>query len=608
VGRLATAGIFLFDEFRLDRRGEGLSRRSEHGVFVPLSVGPRALDVLSVLVERAGQLVTKEEIMAAVWRRSVVENANLTVQISALRRVLDRGRAEGSCIQTVAARGYRFVAPVTRVDQESRAAGVALAAGGDEIEPIEASAILVSEHPSPITMLADLPALWPRPRRRRPAAIAVGVAVAILGIAVIWLVWPALISSPPPPAFVASPAGAPRLSIVVLPFANLSNDPDQQYFVDGITEDLTTDLSRIADMLVISRNTAFTYRNKPIDARQIGRELSVRYLLEGSVQRSGTQVRVSTQLIDAQTDTHLWAERFDRDIGDLFAVQNEITSRIAVALHQELIGAEAARPNEHPDALDYILKARAAWNGPVTRDKWSGTIGNLERALAVDPGSVAAQGWLASALAARVLDTMSDAREADITRAERLADQALAAAPGSPLPHYARGHVLRARGLPAQAIPEYETVLSLNRNWVFALAGLAQCKLSTGAIDDVIPLLEQAIRISPRDPAIGVFYHLIGLVHLLQSRTDEAIPWFENARTATPAHWAPHGGLAVAYALKNESERAAAELAEARRLNSDNRLLSIARFKASFHGVPKIWALYEATYCAGLRKIGVPEE
>jgi TolB-like protein len=161
----------------------------------------------------------------------------------------------------------------------------------------------------------------------------------------------------------AGPAVAPRLSIVVLPFINLSDDREQQYFADGITEDLTTELSRLADMSIISRNTAFTYRNRPSDTKQIGRELGVRYVLEGSVQRSGNRVRVSAQLIDAETDTHLWADRLDRDAGDLFALQNEITSRLAVALNVELVGAEAARPTTQPDALDYILRARALYLG-----------------------------------------------------------------------------------------------------------------------------------------------------------------------------------------------------------------------------------------------------
>ena len=151
-------------------------------------------------------------------------------------------------------------------------------------------------------------------------------------------------------------AGAPRLSIVVLPFTNLGNDPEQQYFADGITEDLTTDLSRLENMLVISRNTAFTYRKKPIDTKQIGRELSVRYVLQGSVRRSGNQVRVNVQLIDAATDAHLWAERFERGMDDLVTLQDEVTSQLANALGVELIAVEATRPTGHPDAIDYILR------------------------------------------------------------------------------------------------------------------------------------------------------------------------------------------------------------------------------------------------------------
>src|SRR5262249_48961867 len=157
-------------------------------------------------------------------------------------------------------------------------------------------------------------------------AIATATAAALV-IVVVWWGWPATRSPSTPPAAVAAaathsivePFVAPRLSIVVLPFVNLSNDPEQQYFADGITEDLTTDLSRLADMLVISRNSAFTYKDKPVNARQIGRELGVRYVLEGSVRRSGNRVRVNAQLIDAETDTHLWAERFDRATDDLFA-------------------------------------------------------------------------------------------------------------------------------------------------------------------------------------------------------------------------------------------------------------------------------------------------
>jgi TolB-like protein/Tfp pilus assembly protein PilF len=417
-----------------------------------------------------------------------------------------------------------------------------------------------------------------------------------------------------PRASVSSePIAAPRLSIVVLPFANLSDDREQQYFADGITEDLTTDLSRISHSFVISRNTAFTYRKKAVDTKQIGRELGVRYVLEGSVRRSGNQVRVSAQLIDAATDAHLWAERFDSDTGDLFALQNEITSRLANALGVELIAAEAARPTEHPDALDYILRGRAVLLKPRTPDTYCDAINLFERALALDPQSVEAQSRLAQSLENRMSNGMTDSAAADIARAEALIDQVFARSPGYALAHFVKGHLLRAQKRWEEAIPEYEAALALDRNMAGALTNLGQCKLYAGAIEEVIPLVEQAIRLSPRDPGICHCYYWIGTVHLLQSHIDEAIVWLEKARSAVPAHPFYRSRVAAAYALKGETERAAAELSEARRLGGGDLFSSIARLKAfpgagAWLGAPEIRALYEATYFAGLRKAGMPEE
>jgi len=411
-------------------------------------------------------------------------------------------------------------------------------------------------------------------------------------------------SSPPPTA-------APRLSIVVLPFANLNNDPEQQYFADGITEDLTTDLSRISGSLVISRNTAFTYRNKSIDTKQIGRELGVRYVLEGSVRRSGGQVRVSSQLIDAATDAHLWAERFDCDTGDLFALQNEITSRLAHTLSLELVRAEAARPTQHPDALDYILRGRAALLKPDSRDSYAEAIRLFEHALSLDPHSVESQISLAGSLTTRVIVGLSDSSAADLARAAELIGRALAASPRYALAHHVKGQVLRAQNRWEEAIPEYETALASNPNLVYALHGLGMCKLYAGSMDEVIPLTEQALRRSPRDPRIGAWYGTIGFVHLLQSRTDEAIVWLEKARSAGPARPFEHLNLAVAYALSGDLDRAAAELSEARRLRGEGSFSSIAKMKAFgwWRSLsPRARALCEATYLAGLRKAGMPEE
>jgi adenylate cyclase len=411
-------------------------------------------------------------------------------------------------------------------------------------------------------------------------------------------------------ASIAEPIAAPRLSIVVLPFTNLSDDREQQYFADGITEDLTTDLSRIPHMFVISRNTAFTYQVKRVDTKKIGRELGVRYVLEGSVRRSGDQIRINAQLIDAETDAHLWAERFDGDMSDLFALQDAITSRIAIALHFALVRVAAARPSSKPDSMDCVFRGRAVLAKSQTRDSFSKAIGLFERALTLDPRSAEAQLWLVRALTGRVLDHISSTEAADIARAEDLLEQAFAIAPDTALAHLAKGGVLRVQQRFADALLEYETAIALNRNSAHSFAHLGQCKLFTGSLAEAIPMVEQAIRLSPRDARLGFWYLTIGTTHLLQSRTDEAIAWYEKARSHNPAHPGVHRELAAAYGLKGATERAAAELAEARRLSGNpGNYSSVSRMRADRKFLPpKVRALYEATYFAGLRRAGMPEE
>jgi TolB-like protein/class 3 adenylate cyclase len=419
---------------------------------------------------------------------------------------------------------------------------------------------------------------------------------------------------PPIPA-ISQPAVAPRLSIVVLPFANLGNDPEQQYFADGITEDLTTDLSRIADMLVISRNTAFAYQGKRVDTKQIGRELGVRYVLEGSVRRSANQVRVNAQLIDAEANAHLWAERFNGDISDLFALQDEITGQIARALQFELVIADAGRLTEHPDVVDYILRGRAAWWKSTYGTNYAEALDFFERALALDPQAVEAQIWLALMLANRALDFASgffhyDAPDVDLQRADELVAQALAVSPNSPWAHYVKGQVLRAQLRFEDAGIEYETAIAFDRNLANAYAWLGRCNLLIGSVDQVIPPTQYAIRLSPRDRNLAPWYGQIGAVHLLKARTDEAVRWLEKARSAHGGLHFIHAYLAAGYALKGETARASVALDEAHRLS--DRYLSIARLKAAsgtpWFEAPKLRALAETTYFAGLRLAGMPEE
>jgi TolB-like protein/Tfp pilus assembly protein PilF len=518
----AVAETWLFDGFRLD--SGGLFRLDPAGGDAPVPLGSRALDLLRLLAGRQGQLVSKDAIMADVWPETVVDESNLTVQVSALRRVLDRQREQGSCIQTVPGRGYRFVATVTST--EARGA-------------------------------------------------------------------------------------APPLSIVVLPFGQPGNDPAEQDFADGLAADLAADLSRIAGLLVISSQTAFTYRDRRVGARQIGQELGVRYVLEGRVRRSGQQIRVNTQLIDAESDTHLWADRSVGEAGDLTEQQDEIVRRLAVSLGQELVRAEASRPAQRSDALAYYFRGRAAMLKPQSRDRYRETIDLFGRALALDPRSAEVQSMLAQELASRALDHLADSAgcaRADTARADALVGHALNASPRSVSAHFAKAQVRRWQRRYEEAAAAYETVIALDRNSARAYAHLGRTKMLTGAIEETIPLTQQAIRLSPRDPVIGSWYYRVGLVHLLQSCIDDAVLWLEKARNAAPGLPYTHSHLAAAYALKGDVDRAAASLAEAKRLGIEGRYASIERLKRTHTISPALAAAYDATYFAGLRLAGMPEE
>jgi len=534
--------------FRLNRAPYRLFRLDPRGG-KEIELDPKALGVLDLLVRHVGETVTKERIARELWGGKIVEDGAIHVQVTSVRRALGQQRLEP---------GRKKMQP-SCIQTVSREGWKLLAT----VTPAEGPEV----------------------------------------------VQPAARPGDDVPAVPSSAPLRPRLSIVVLPFANLSEDRGQQYFADGITDDVTTDLSRIDGMFVIPRNTAFTDQNKPVDTRQIGRELGVRYLLEGSVRRSGNQVRVNVQLVDADADAHLWADRFDCETADLFSLQNEITSRIAVALNLELVIVEATQPTNGIEALDYIFRGRAAAYGKLPSDEtYSEAIALFERALALDPHSVEAQGWLASVLANRALDFPSDMSRADIARSEELAAKAVAASPRRPLPHFAEGQALRVQFRCEEAIAEYEKVLALNRNWVGAIFAIGWCRFHIGFIDEMLPALEKVMRLSPRDPYMGLWYARIGIVHLLQSRIDDAIIWFEKARSAVPNRAYTRANLAAAYALKGEIGRAADELAEARRLSRNDRYLSIERLKTGNFGVPKVRALFETTYFAGLRMAGLPEE
>jgi adenylate cyclase len=460
---------------------------------------------------------------------------------------------------------------------------------------------------------SSMPRRPSRPARRHLAVAAAAIAIVAAGAIGAWQMISARHDAPAVElsSITAPAASAPRLSIVVLPFANLSNDPDQQYFVDGITEDLTTDLSRIAGSFVISRNTAFRYAGKTGDAKQIGRELGVRYVLEGSVRHAGTQARVNVQLIDAETDAHLWADRFDRDAADLLALENEITGRIARAVQAQLYIAEGNRQTDKPDALDFLMRGRAELSKTVSKPTRDAAVDYFERAFALDPASIEAQVWLANALVSRVIDETSDNPSADMVRAESLVEKALHSAPNHAMAHHTRGQLLRVRRLCDDAIPEFQAAIALDPNLPHSYAWLADCKLKTGTTDEVIALLNRAIQLSPQDPSIAPWYWRIGMVHVYHREPDHAIAWLEKAQAAyvtrgPAAGYQVHGWLAAALALKGETDRAKAELSEAWKYPFYR---TVAALKADpIYADPRVATLADPTFIAGLRTAGMPEK
>jgi adenylate cyclase len=413
----------------------------------------------------------------------------------------------------------------------------------------------------------------------------------------------------------------PRLSIVVLPFANLSNDPDQEYFADGITDDLTTDLSPISGSFVIARNTAFTYKGKRTDAKRIGRELGVRYVLEGSVRRMGEQVRVNVQLIDAATSGHLWADLFDTNRANLAQAQSEITGRLARVLDVELIkDANRRIEQEHavdPDARDLVMRGWALSYQPSSKATLQESLGAFERALAIDPRSVDAKIGIASVLVAN-LDAswrsgvfQEDGTQQVVARAKRLLFEALESNANLSTAYSTLGYLRRLESRLLESRIALEKAIPLDPNNETANRQLGWTLLFLGEPEKAIERGEKSLRLSPRDPSLPGIYLLLGWSRLVSDRVDDAIDLFIKGRTANPRVWMFSYGLAGALALKGDPNSAKMKLAESLKFKPE--VSSLAQWYAylpwtSRENAPRFWALQDKTLDEGLRRIGFAEK
>jgi TolB-like protein/Tfp pilus assembly protein PilF len=514
--------VLNFERFQLNRTG--LFRVDDTGRAEPVTLGSRGLDLLRLLAATPGEHVLKDQIIEEVWQGNSVEVSNLTVQISALRRVLDQDRAQGSCIQTIPGRGYRFIAAVTR--------------SGDADEADLA--------------LPDMP------------------------------------------------------SLAVLPFQNMSGDPEQEYFADGMVEEITTEVSRLPWLFVIARSSTFTYKGRAIDARQAARELGVRYVLEGSVRKANDWVRITGQLIDTATNTHIWAEHFDGKLDNIFDLQDRVASSVAGAIEPKLRRAEIARsarkPPDRRDAYDLYLRALAQ-TYRYTAEGFNEALALLHQALTRDPVYAPAAALVAHCHYFLRLQGWTKVSDADIAEDVRLARLALDAGRDDADTMWRAAFTLfffanetsmaeaildRALALNRNAAPAWQT-----RGWVHALRNQP---------DDGIRCLEQALRLSPLDPLGSFTAAGMAAAHLVARRFTQAIEWANRALHGQPQLATGLRIKMVANAHLGQRHEAACALG---RLLAIDPHFTIAGWRAfSLSTAQEVQALYVDAF----RLVGLPEE
>ena len=508
--------IFLFDRFRLDRRG-GLFQCFDGAAPVPINIGSRALEMLMILVEHGGNLVSKDEILAAVWPKTIVDEANLSVQISALRRVLDQGRSGKSCIQTVPGRGYRLALSVTQAEDAS------------------SEGIAAGQIPGQVTPTRRSTQSWYSPWRRRRSDLAALTGACLVLVALL---------------VVANHQGVrslfqpdrPRLSLVVLPFDNLGRDPDDAYLVAGVTDDLTAALSHIPGTFVISRATAYSYRGKAVDIRQIGHDLGVRYVAQGSLRRFGSTLRVNIELSSTETGAQLWSDSFDQKVADLASGQEQIVIRMRAALNVSLVDTEAARSLRerptNPDAFDFILRARAVMLLPDTKDTMDQAIGLFQQALSRDPDAVLALVGAAQALLnGQYLGGLStevgmDEAEQYLARAKTLAPNSEAVLAAEALVVEYRGHGLDYRRWRPEQKAVSQRLIDLYPNNPVGYFRLGVLARQEGRLDECAEYFARSIRLNPRNPGIKTSYWNMAYCLITTGHDREGLEWADRTMAA----------------------------------------------------------------------------
>jgi TolB-like protein/DNA-binding winged helix-turn-helix (wHTH) protein len=539
----------------------------DSGEAIPLTRGEFAL--LRMFVTRPRRVISRDTLLDAFTnRRFEPFDRSIDVLVGRLRKKIEADPKRPRLIVTVPGEGYRFDGLTQSLSSEQRPSAAALASQDDDVS--------TDRDPEKDPQLAERP-----PAFGEPGGAKMPVRV-----------------RPQPP----------RLSIVVLPFANIGGDPEQAHFVDGVTESLTTDLSWIRHAVVIGRNTAFTYKGKVVDSRQMGRELNVRYVLEGSVQRGGNRMRVNVQLIDGETGNHLWAERFDKPLADLFDMQDEIVARLAGALDTQLAAVEARRAEHapNPDSMDLYFQGLAWLNKGLTPGHVARARSLFDRAITADPSNVDALIGSAVADVRDGANSFATDPSAVFAAAEAKLTKALLS-----IPDHARGHMWL--GLvdiwtkrAAQGIAECEHALALDRNLAHAHSIIGRAKVFVGRAEETEAHVREALRLSPRDTMAYIWMYFAGLAKLHLGKYEQAIAWFRRAIEANRNYPAANFNLAAAFAQLGRLDEARSAVRAGLALNP---AFTVSRAGAALTArsddptyLPQLEPIFE-----GLRQAGVPE-
>jgi len=569
---------FAFGPFLLDTSRGALFEDGQ-----PVSMGSKALALLQTLLEARGQVVAKSALMDAAWPDTTVEESNLTVQIAALRTQLRGSSDSEEWIATFPRVGYRFVGKFTVDEHETPAAGAM-------IEPV------------------------PKERRARnwPALAGAGLLLALVLIAAGWLQpWRQGMEAASVERMALPLPDKP--SIVVLPFINISNDPGQDFFADGITEDLITELSKVAGLFVIARNTSFSYKGKPIRTAQVAEELGVRYVLEGSVQRAGDQVRINAQLIDALAGGQVWADRFDGSLADVFALQDKVANTTADALAVRLTPSQEAAVDRKetlvPAAYDQFLRGWEHYRRTTPED-YAKAVPFFEEAIKLDPD------YYRSYAALALVYIMSSNRQwtgklgISEVEAHARAQHYLKIAQKQPsaLTHQAAGAIYLRRGMALDSIAEFKRAIDLDPNdsWSYAFASLALTLASRP--DEAMRYINAAIRLDPHPPALFLSY--LGYAQFNQGQFAAAAASFERATTLNPNDQYAFLALGAAYGHLGRKQDAASAVARhdelvVRRGGVPACVEQAAFVNYCYCGAD--WRTVSDRISTGLRLAGVPE-